>query len=67
MADDEYVTLEALEVMAVTDKAVLFDFDGDERWVPKSCIEGGGDGYAKGDVDIDVVVRRWFCDKEGLS
>ena len=62
---DEYVTLEADEVMAVTDKAVLFDIDGDETWVPKSVIDGG-DGYTKGDLDVEVQVQKWFADKEGL-
>ncbi len=53
-------------VIKTTDKAVLFDFSGQEMWVPRSVIEEG-----EGIEDIDSFhgeqifeIQTWFCEKE---
>jgi hypothetical protein len=45
-------------ILMITDKAVLFEGDGDERWVPKSVIISC--------TETEVEVTPWFADKAGL-
>ncbi len=64
----EYVLLEDVEVKAVTAKAILVDVDGEEKWVPLSCLD-----LEETNVELqvqargDIAVRRWFAEKEGLT
>ena len=38
----------------------------DEVWIPKSVIHDDSEVYAEGH-DGDVVVKRWWAEKEGLG
>lgn len=51
-------------VIKTNDKAVLVRDDmQQESWIPRSVVM---DGDYLVDGDRDLVVRSWFCDKEGL-
>lgn len=54
------------EVKRETDLAFLFDIDGDEQWVPKSCINEP-DEIEEGFTEIEVEIAEWFCQQENLS
>lgn len=45
-------------VITETGKAVLFDIEGDEIWIPKSLFE-----YVEED---EIEVSSWFAEEEGL-
>lgn len=51
-------------VKAMTRKAILLAADGEEVWIPMSCIFE--DDLAGLDVGVigEVNVATWFCDKE---
>ncbi len=53
------------EILRETDAAFLFQIDGEEKWVPKSVLEGA-DTFDLGDEDVEVEVAVWFADKEEL-
>lgn len=62
----EYTCLEDVTLIRSTEKAGLFDIDGEEIWIPWSCIEEN-----EGDVCHDheqgtIHVVNWFVEKEGL-
>lgn len=61
-----YVTVEVDEVVRETDLAFLVRIDGDELWMPKSVVEGGGELDILGFQDIELEVAEWFAKKEGL-
>ena len=66
--DDPYITL-SCKVLKVTEKAVhIEDESGTQCWVPRSCVHGGDDGRLDDSIgdDIELKVRRWFAEKEGL-
>ncbi len=50
-----------------TDAAICVEIDGDDVWIPRSVIEDGPDTdtLKRGD-HVDVEVRSWWADKEGL-
>jgi hypothetical protein len=61
------VTIEVAEVLAETDLALLFRLDDDEAvWVPKSVITHA-DEIDVGDEDIEVEVKAWFAEREGMA
>lgn len=66
--DDPYTKLNC-KVLKISQKAVqIEDESGTVVWVPRSCVHGGDDRLldgAQGD-DIQLQVRRWFAEKEGL-
>jgi hypothetical protein len=53
------------EVIEETEKAILFDFDGDEIWIPKSQIEDV-DMIERGDVDVIVAIPLWLAEKNEI-
>lgn len=59
------VIIDVERVKAETDLALLFVIDGEEIWVPKSCIEEP-DEIAVEDEEIEVEIAEWFCQREGL-
>jgi ribosomal protein S1 len=51
-------------ITKVTEKAVLVELDGDEKWIPRSQIEDGDT------IDVgsqDFAVTTWFAKKEGFE
>ena len=66
--DDPYTEI-SCKVLSVTQKAVrIEDESGTIVWCPRSCVHGGDDGLLDGSIgdDVQLKVRRWFAEKEGL-
>lgn len=61
-----YVTVGVSKVLQETALAFLFETEESEVWVPKSVIEEP-DEIAVDDEDIEVNVKTWFAEKEGLE
>ncbi len=68
------VTVTVVECIAETTKAILCVVsDGvnpvhtNEVWIPRSVIEESvRDDEFKGDSDFELVVAKWFCEKEDI-
>lgn len=54
-------------VSVSTDKALLIEIDDldAEVWIPKSAIHSNSEVWKIGQEEGDVVVHRWFAEKEG--
>lgn len=63
---DEYTDLKANGVIHSTLAAILFDFDEEEKWIPRSAIEDNKD-IEVGDGELIIAVKTWFVRKEGLQ
>lgn len=66
--DDPYVTVEC-KIVRATEKAVqIEDGGGDTHWLPRSCLHGGDDGLVDGSIgdDVQLKVRRWIAEREGI-
>lgn len=66
--DDPYVAI-GCTIKGVTAKAVKIDPDsGEQLWVPRSVIHGAEERLLDGSVGdpMELRVRRWFAEKEGL-
>lgn len=50
---------------AKSGKAILVDIHGDEHWIPNSVIHEDSEVYKSG-TEGDLIVERWFAEKEGL-
>ncbi len=48
-----------------TEKALLCEIGGDEMWIPQSVIDDDSECYKEGD-EGDLVVARWWAEKNGL-
>ena len=64
---DVHVLLTGVEVVAVTEKAVLLEWKEHdevfEAWVPRSVCT---DGASLGKGDKDVATALWFAEQDGL-
>ena len=67
----EYVTVKG-RVAARTPQAICLLIEGDEHWVPRSCMEDGGhdvdvawdaDGYM---TEVETEVAAWKAKELGL-
>ena len=66
--DDPYEKV-GCKVLGVRPKAVqIEDEHGAIVWVPRSCLHGADDRLLDDSVgvDMDLRIRRWFAEKEGL-
>lgn len=64
------VNLGRAQAIAGTEKAlrVQLESEDDPRWIPKSQIHDDSEVYDCGDnASGDLIVRRWFAEKEGLG
>ncbi len=59
--NDSYSNIDC-QILAVTNDAVLIEYDDGEKWIPKSVIENDAEEIEIG--DIEVPVADWFIDKE---
>lgn len=57
-----------IELLRTTDLAVLVKYHNNELWVPKSVIDDG-DSLDELDVgsELDIDIKDWFCEKEGIE
>ena len=63
----EYIELNQVEVLAVSDKAVLVKIEGedDEVWFPFSQVEDNKEGFEKG-YEGPMYVTEWIAEKKGI-
>ena len=61
----EYAILTGI-IIKTTQKAVLFELEGEAIWVPKSVIHGE-DYLTTCGEETDIGVKTWFLDKEGFE
>lgn len=57
-------------VIAATEKAikVQLESEDDPRWVPRGQVHDDSEAYdADNNATGDLVVTRWFAEKEGLA
>jgi hypothetical protein len=59
------VKFEECECIKATGKAILVLVDGDPQWIPQSQVHEDSEVYCAGDVG-DLIVKRWFAEKEGM-
>lgn len=68
MGASNFVHLDDCNILAVTDKAVLIQHDGQEYWIPVSQLADGEDHpYEKGDKEITVSLSEWICKAKGID
>lgn len=63
---NDTVTFEKVTVKQETPRAILVAIGSGQVWVPKSVIHDDSEVYAM-DTDGDLIVARWFAEKEGIS
>lgn len=64
----DYTEVVADEIKAVTENAVLCDFENvGEVWIPFSQIEKLPTALAKGDKNVLLSVATWIARKENLD
>lgn len=64
------VNLGQCQVIAASEKAikVQLESEDDPRWIPRSQIHDDSEAYdADKNATGDLVVTRWFAEKEGLA
>ena len=62
----EYIELDVL-IKSVTDKAVLVEYELDDVWIPRSCIEDDMRDITLTDNETTLRVAAWFVKKKGLT
>jgi hypothetical protein len=61
------VSLGEGKALRETEKALLVSLEsGEEKWLPKSQIHDDSEVWEVGQSG-DVVVKKWFAEKEGLA
>ena len=61
MLGDEMVEVDGV-VRRVTDRAILFESDGIQGWIPISLIQGGPEDYCEGD-EITIEIPAWKAEE----
>ena len=65
MSDDVH-RIEGVKVVDETVKAVRVQIDDRQVWIPKSVIHDDSEVWKIG-TEGELVVARWFAEKEGLE
>ena len=60
------VYLSDVTVKRETNKALLCVIDGEDKWIPKSCIHDDSSVFAEGYTG-ELALKTWFAEKEGLA
>lgn len=63
---NDTITIEGARCENETAKAILVWTIGGSWWVPKSVVHDDSEVYKAG-TDGDLIVARWFAEKEGIS
>lgn len=68
MGQSNYVHLESCDIITVTEKAVLIEYDGEKHWIPVSQLADGEDhNLEAGDKDITVSITEWIAEQKGIE
>lgn len=62
----EPVSIDDVECLKETDKALLCLIDGEEIWIPKSQIDEESEVYEEGQTGL-LVITRWLAEQNGLD
>lgn len=62
----EYIEIEDVRLIRQTDKAGLFDVDGEEIWIPWSQVDEGCELQSDGDEGT-LIITEWIADQKGLA
>lgn len=55
-------------VKRITEKAILFEIEGVDVWIPLSQISPvDRDQYSEGDADGSVSISEWIANEKGLA
>lgn len=66
VASDMPVALPEGKITRETEKAVLYEYDGEKTWVPKSVIHDDSDIWKNGEEGV-LKVQSWWASKNGLE
>jgi hypothetical protein len=51
-----------------TDKAILVEIDGEDRWIPKSVVHDDSEVYDENEHNEGTLaLKAWFAEKEKLT
>ncbi len=68
MPASEFVHLEDCDILAVTDRAVLVGYDGEQHWIPVSQLADRDDHtHEKGDTGVTVSITEWIAEQKGIN
>jgi hypothetical protein len=54
------------EYVRQSEKAYCLKIDGQDKWIPKSVVTDITEDLVPGE-SVDVFVKPWFAEKEGLA
>ncbi len=66
MSQSNWVHLEGCNIIKVTEKAVLLEWDDEQHWVPTSQISDA-ETLEAGDQGVTVSVTEWIAQQRGLD
>jgi hypothetical protein len=66
---NEGIALGRARAVGETPKALRVELDGEERWIPKSQIHDDSEVYGadEDNSEGELIVKRWWAEKEGLA
>ncbi len=69
MASNDAESLGQGQCVRQTDRAILVALEsGEEKWIPSSVVHDDSEVYdANDNATGEVVVQRWWAEKEGLA
>jgi hypothetical protein len=68
MGATNYIHLEDCDIIAVTDKAVLIEYEDEEYWIPVSQLADGEDhSFERGDEGVTVSISEWIAKEKGID
>ena len=67
MPSDDQARFEDTEVIRGTDKALLINIEGEEKWIPKSVIHDDSEVFDDNENRKGaLVLKRWWAEQEDL-
>ena len=67
MAAGNFGYLEDCTILRTTDKAVKLEYDGEEYWFPRACLENDGEHLRVGESGYTVAVARRILREKGID
>ena len=68
MGSTSWVHLDNCDIIAVTETAVLIEYEGERHWMPLSQMpREDADRFAAGDEDVTVTVSDWIAKQKGIE
>ncbi len=68
MGQSNYVHLEDVTIVALTDAAVLLEYDDEQYWIPRSQLaEGEDEKLKKGAKGLTLSITEWIAEQKGID